>query len=134
MVVTDTIADTLTRIRNASAVRHKSVLVANTKIVRSLVRLLKEEGFIEAFEITPTKSNFSQILITLKYNGKNSAPSIKVLKRISRPGLRSYVKSKSIPQVLGGFGIAVLSTSQGLMSGIQAKNKNLGGEVLCHIW
>lgn len=134
MVVTDTIADTLTRIRNASAVQHQFVSVPSTKVVLNLVNLLKEEGYINGFELTDTESVAPQILIALKYKNNNSQPAIQVLKRISRPGLRKYIKSKSIPKVLGGFGVAILSTSQGLMTGVEAKSRNLGGEVLCYVW
>jgi small subunit ribosomal protein S8 len=134
MVVTDTIADTLTRIRNASAVQHQFVLVSNTKVVLNLVTLLKEEGYIKGFELTATDSVAPQIRIALKYKSDNSQPAIQVLKRISRPGLRKYIKSNSIPKVLGGFGVAILSTSQGLMTGVEAKSRNLGGEVLCYVW
>lgn len=134
MVVTDTIADTLTRIRNASAVRHQCVVVPKTKIVINLVKLLEKEGFIKSFEVTNDDLGHPKILIVLKYEGRNSEPSIRTLKRVSRPGLRKYTKSKSIPQVIGGFGVAILSTSQGLMTGVEAKSRNLGGEILCYVW
>lgn len=132
-MVNDTISDTLTRIRNAILVKHQIVKVPATKITRHLVFVLKNEGFIENFdEIEEKLKKF--LLITLKYKGKNKESIITKLKRISKPGLRIYTKHKEIPKVLGGIGIAIISTSKGIMTDKQARYLGLGGEVLCYIW
>lgn len=132
-MVNDTISDTLTRIRNAILVKHQIVKVPATKITRHLVLVLKNEGFIENFdEIEEKLKKF--LLITLKYKGKNKESIITKLKRISKPGLRIYTKHKEIPKVLGGIGIAIISTSKGIMTDKQARYLGLGGEVLCYIW
>lgn len=132
-MVNDTISDTLTRIRNAILAKHQIVKVPATKITRHLVSVLKNEGFIENFDETQEQfKNF--LLITLKYKGKNKEPIITKLKRISKPGLRIYAKHKEVPKVLGGIGIAIISTSRGIMTDRQARYLGLGGEVLCYIW
>jgi len=132
-MVNDTIADTLTRIRNAILAKHKIVQVPATKITRNLIIVLKQEGFIEDFdEITDKFKN--SLLIVLKYKNKKNLPIIKKLKRISRPGLRIYAKHKELPKVLGGIGIAIISTSKGIMTDKEARYSGIGGEVLCYIW
>ena len=132
-MINDTISDTLTRIRNAILAKHQIVKVSATNITRHLVSVLKNEGFIEDFnEIQEQFKSF--LLITLKYKGKNKKSIITKLKRISKPGLRVYAKHKEIPKVLGGIGIAIISTSQGVMTDRQARYLGLGGEVLCYIW
>jgi small subunit ribosomal protein S8 len=132
-VVNDTIADMLTRIRNANLAKHQIVQVPATKMTRNIVQVLKEEGYIEYFEeINETLQTF--LLISLKYKGKKRECVITALKRISKPGLRVYANHKEIPKVLGGLGIAVISTSQGVMTDRQARHNGLGGEVLCYIW
>lgn len=132
-MVNDTISDTLTRIRNAILAKHQIVKVPATKITRHLVSVLKNEGFIENFDETQEQfKNF--LLITLKYKGKNKESIITKLKRISKPGLRIYAKHKEVPKVLGGIGIAIISTSRGIMTDRQARYLGLGGEVLCYIW
>lgn len=132
-MINDTISDTLTRIRNAILAKHQIVKVSATKITRHLVSVLKNEGFIEDFnEIQEQFKSF--LLITLKYKGKNKKSIITKLKRISKPGLRVYAKHKEIPKVLGGIGIAIISTSKGVMTDRQARYLGLGGEVLCYIW
>lgn len=132
-MVNDTISDTLTRIRNAILAKHQIVKVPATKITRHLVLVLKNEGFIENFDETQEQFN-NFLLITLKYKGKNKEPIITKLKRISKPGLRIYAKHKEVPKVLGGIGIAIISTSRGIMTDRQARYLGLGGEVLCYIW
>jgi len=131
-VVTDTIADMLTRIRNANAMRYTEVSVPASKLKEELARILKEEGFIVDYKVV-VKDVQGNIVITLKY-GKNKERVITGLKRISKPGLRVYVKSDEVPKVLGGLGIAIISTSKGIMTDKQARANNLGGEVLAYIW
>ena len=131
-VVTDTIADMLTRIRNANAMRYIEVSVPASKLKEELARILKEEGFIEDYKIVK-KDVQGTIVLTLKY-GKNKERVITGLKRISKPGLRVYVKSEEVPKVLNGLGIAIISTSKGIMTDKQARANNLGGEVLAYIW
>ena len=123
--MTDPIADMLTRIRNANQMRYKEVEVPASKIKEDIARILKEEGFISDYKIK--KNNIQNIIVlTLKYNNG--------LKRISKPGLRVYAKSEEIPTVLNGLGIAIVSTSKGVMTGKEAKKESLGGEVLAYIW
>ena len=131
-VVTDTIADMLTRIRNANAMRYTEVSVPASKLKEELARILKEEGFIVDYKIVD-KDVQGNIVLTLKY-GKNKERVITGLKRISKPGLRVYVKSDEVPKVLNGLGIAIISTSKGIMTDKQARANNLGGEVLAYIW
>ena len=131
-VVTDTIADMLTRIRNANAMRYIEVSVPASKLKEELARILKEEGFIEDYKIVK-KDVQGTIVLTLKY-GKNKERVITGLKRISKPGLRVYVKSDEVPKVLNGLGIAIISTYKGIMTDKQARKENLGGEVLAYIW
>ena len=132
-MVNDTISDTLTRIRNAILAKHQIVKVPATKITRHLILVLKNEGFIEDFnEIQERFKSF--LLVTLKYKGKSKESIITQLKRISKPGLRIYTKHKNIPKVLGGIGIAIISTSRGVMTDKQARYLGLGGEVLCYVW
>nr|YP_007878216.1 30S ribosomal protein S8 [Calliarthron tuberculosum]AGA63827.1 30S ribosomal protein S8 [Calliarthron tuberculosum] len=131
-MVNDTIADTLTRIRNAILAKHQIVQVPSTKVTRSIIQVLKEEGFIYNFEeIKDDFKNF--LLISLKYKGKQNSSIIKSLKRISKPGLRVYSNHKNLPKVIGGIGIAIISTSKGIMTDKKARYSGLGGEVLCHI-
>jgi len=131
-MVTDPIADMLTRIRNANAMRYKEVEVPSSKVKVEIARILKEEGFINDYKIK--KNNVQDIIaLSLKY-GDNKERVITGLKRISKPGLRVYAKSEEIPRVLNGLGIAIVSTSKGIMTGKDAKASNLGGEVLAYIW
>ena len=130
-VVTDTIADMLTRIRNANQMRYKEVEVPASKIKIEIARILKEEGFISDYKIK--KSNVQDILVLyLKYSDKERV--ITGLKRISKPGLRVYAKASEIPTVLSGLGIAIISTSKGMMTDKDARKNSLGGEVLAYIW
>lgn len=131
MVMTDPIADMLTRIRNANTVRDKQVEVPSSTIKRELVKILKEEGYVQDYELVDNVKP-GLIRIYLKYNGKDKV--ISGLKRISKPGLRVYAQQDQIPKVLGGLGIAVLSTSRGIMTDRVARREKIGGEVLCYIW
>ncbi len=132
MVVTDAIADMLTRIRNANQLRYQEVLVPSSKMKIEIAKILKNEGFIE--DVKETKDNVQgTIVLTLKY-GPNKERVITGLKRISKPGLRVYAKNEEIPKVLNGLGIAIISTSKGLMTDKDARKNNLGGEVLAYIW
>ena len=130
-MVTDPIADMLTRIRNANVMRYKEVEVPASKIKIEIARILKEEGFITDYKIK--KNNIQDnIVLYLKYSGKERV--ITGLKRISKPGLRVYAKAEEIPTVLSGLGIAIISTSKGLMTDKDARKASLGGEVLAYIW
>jgi len=132
-MVTDTISDMLTRIRNAYLVKHQIVQIPVTKMSLSIAMILKEEGFIEDFEdYQENKRKF--LLLSLKYTGKSRKSVISKIERISKPGLRVYSNSKQLPKVLDNLGIAILSTSQGLMTNLKAKELGIGGEVLCYIW
>ena len=132
MVVTDPIADMLTRIRNANQMRYKEVEVPASKMKLEIARILKEEGFIADYKVK--KNNVQNIIsLNLKYGDKRERV-ITGLKRISKPGLRVYAKAEEIPTVLNGLGIAIVSTSKGVMTGKDAKSKSLGGEVLAYIW
>jgi len=132
MVMTDPIADFLTRIRNANSVNHEKVEIPASKVKRTLAEILKGEGFIKDFEyIEDGKQGI--IRLYLKY-GPNKQKVITGIKRISKPGLRVYVKKDQLPRVLGGLGIAVISTSQGIMSDREARKRQLGGEVICYVW
>nr|QVY58200.1 30S ribosomal protein S8 [Eucheuma denticulatum] len=132
-MVNDTIADMLTRIRNANLARHQIVQVPATTMTRNIIKVLREEGFICEFEeIGENLRNY--LLVSLKYKGKHKKPVITALKRISKPGLRVYANHKELPKVLGGIGIAIISTSKGVMTDKKARYNGLGGEVLCYIW
>ena len=131
MTITDPIADMLTRIRNAIMVRHDSVQIPASKMKIAIARILKEEGFIADFELVKGKPSRT-IKIQLKYSGQN-IPAITTLERASRPGLRAYVERGEIPRLAGGMGIAILSTSKGVMSGLQARRQGIGGELLCYV-
>nr|BCG67733.1 ribosomal protein S8 [Haptophyceae sp. NIES-3900] len=130
---TDTISDMLTRLRNANLAKHQIVQLPSTKLTRNICDVLKEEGFLGSLEEI-SENNINYLLVSLRYKGKSRVPIISTLKRISKPGLRVYVNHKEIPRVLDGLGIAIMSTSKGLMTGEKAKINNLGGEVLCYVW
>lgn len=132
MVMTDPIADMLTRIRNSNNAKHETVDIPASNIKKSLANILLEEGFVKNVEEIEN-DNQGVIRIQLKY-GDNKEKIITGLKRISKPGLRVYVKSDEIPRVLGGLGIAVLSTSKGIMTDKVARKENVGGEVICYVW
>ena len=132
MVMTDPIADMLTRIRNANSVHHDKVEIPGSKIKEAIATILKDEGFIKDFEvIEDNKQNV--IKVSLKY-GANREKVISGLKRISKPGLRVYSQKDQLPKVLGGLGIAIISTSKGIMSDKQARKAGLGGEVVAYVW
>ena len=132
MNISDPIADMLTRVRNASRARHTEVVVPASRTKREIARILVEEGFIAGF--SEERDGPAQVLhLQLKYvDGK--VPVVSGLKRISKPGLRVYARKTDIPRVLGGLGLAILSTSHGIMTGSAARKQNLGGEVLCYVW
>lgn len=131
MNITDPIADMLTRIRNANAQRHETVDVPSSKLKKSIAEILLDEGFIKSFEEIEDNSQ-GIIRITLKYVNKQKV--ISGLKRISKPGLRVYANKEELPQVLGGLGIALISTSKGIMTDKKARQEGIGGEVLAYIW
>ena len=133
MSVNDPIADMLTRIRNACLARHQVTEIPATKMTRSIAQVLRAEGFIGEVEETGegVKKNLK---IALKYKGRHRRPIITALKRVSRPGLRVYANHRDLPRVLGGIGIAIVSTSQGIMTDRDARQQGIGGEVLCYVW
>lgn len=132
MVMTDPIADMLTRIRNANSVYHDKVEIPASKIKQSVVQILKEEGFIRDFD-TVADGKQGMLRVSLKY-GPNREKVITGIKRISKPGLRVYAKKEQLPRVLGGLGIAIISTSKGIMSDKTARKEGLGGEVIAYVW
>ena len=132
-MVTDTISDMLTRIRNANMVKHQIVQIPSTKMSVAIAEILKEEGFIEDFE-NYVEDKKKYLLISLKYLGKSRKSVISKIERISKPGLRVYANSKQLPKVLDNLGIAIISTSKGVMTNLKAKELGIGGEVLCYIW
>jgi small subunit ribosomal protein S8 len=133
MAVTDPIADMLTRIRNAILVRHDTLTLPSSKMKVSLAKILKEEGFVEDYDVTQGGSPQEEIKIALHYREKGE-PAIAGLKRVSRPGLRVYVRKGEIPRYYGGLGVPILSTSNGVMTGKQAWREGIGGELLCYVW
>ncbi len=132
MIVSDPIADMLTRIRNANQMRYKEVTMPNSKLKHEIAKILKNEGFIASYKLEKGDVQ-DNLVLTLKY-GQNKERVITGLKRISKPGLRVYAKVDEIPTVLNGLGIAIVSTSKGLMTNKQAHKEHLGGEVLAYIW
>ena len=132
-MVTDTISDMLTRIRNATMVKHQIVQIPASRMSLAISKILKEEGFIQEFE-SYSEDNKNYLLISLKYIGKSRQSVICKIKRISKPGLRIYSNSKKLPRILDNLGIAIISTSQGVMTNIKAKKLGIGGEVLFYIW
>jgi small subunit ribosomal protein S8 len=133
MAANDTIADMLTRIRNASLVKHQTTEVPSTKMTRSIAQVLKQEGYIGEYEETGEGIN-RKLVLTLRYKGKNRQPIVTALKRVSKPGLRVYSNHKDLPKVLGGIGIAIISTSSGIMTDREARKQGVGGEILCYVW
>lgn len=132
-MVNDTVADMLTRIRNANLAKHQIVQIPATKLTYNIAKVLRSEGFIQNFEKIQENSH-SYLLISLKYKGKKRCPIITALKRVSKPGLRVYTNHTRLPKVLGGLGVAIISTSRGVMSDRTARQNGLGGEILCYIW
>ena len=133
MASNDTIADMLTRIRNASLARHQETRVPSTRMTRSIAKVLQDEGFIIDFSEVGEAPK-KQLVISLKYKGKNRQPIIRKLRRISKPGLRVYSGRRDLPRVLGGVGVAIISTSQGIMTDREARRQGVGGEVLYYVW
>lgn len=130
--MTDTIADMLTRIRNAYAANHDVVSMPTSKQRLAIAQVMTEAGYLEKAEVVKDVNKHENLVLTLKY--ANGTPAITEIKRVSKPGVRTYVRCADIPQVLHGYGLAILSTSAGILSGNVAKQKNLGGELLCQIW
>jgi small subunit ribosomal protein S8 len=135
MTMTDPIADMLTRLRNANQAYHDSVTMPHSKLKAGVADILQQEGYITGYRVDdPTEGQVGKVLtVTLKY-GQNRERSIAGIRRISKPGLRVYAKHTSLPRVLGGLGIAIISTSQGLLTDRQANQKGVGGEVLAYVW
>ena len=132
-MVKDTISDMLTRIRNATMVKHQIVPIPINKMSLAIANILKDEGFIENFE-NYYEGKHKFLLLSLKYTGRMRKPVINQIKRISKPGLRVYVNAKKLPKILENLGIAIISTSKGVMTNLEAKKLGIGGEVLCYIW
>jgi small subunit ribosomal protein S8 len=134
MAMTDPIADFLTRLRNAAKAQHQDVAIPASKLKRELARLLKEQGYIEDFEVrAATERPGDEITVTLKYTADRK-PVITGLERVSRPGQRTYVDHAHIPRIQGGMGTAIISTSRGLMTGHDARSAGIGGEVVARVW
>lgn len=132
MIISDPIADMLTRIRNANQVRHEKVEIPASNIKRSIAEILKDEGYVRDTEFVDDNKQ-GTIRLFLKY-GKGQERVITGLKRISKPGLRVYVNHDDVPRVLGGLGVAILSTSQGVLTDRDARTRGIGGEILCYVW
>ena len=134
MTMTDPIADMLTRIRNANVALHDKVRMPSSKQKEALARILQQEGYIQGFDVVDDAARPGKVLtISMKYTPERSR-TISGLRRVSKPGLRVYSQASKVPRVLGGLGIAVVSTSQGLMTDREARKRNVGGEVLCEVW
>ena len=132
MNMTDPIADMLTRIRNGVSAKHDYVQIPASKMKLSLAQVLKDEGFIRDYQVE-TEHSRAMLKIDLSYTGRRD-PVLTGIKRVSKPGLRVYVQKREIPRVLGGLGVAILSTPEGVMTGQVARQKSIGGEVLCYVW
>ena len=132
MTMTDPVADLLTRLRNASTAHHDAVTLPSSTIKAGIAEILKREGYVADWKVEPARVGKS-LIITLKYGNERKA-AISGLKRVSKPGLRVYAKSTEIPTVLGGLGVAILSTSSGLLTDREAQKKGVGGEVLAYVW
>ncbi len=132
MTMTDPIADMLTRVRNAIQAKHATVDIPSSNIKKEIARILKEEGYIKAYSLVK-KGKWPFIRVTLKY-GPDKSGVIREIKRVSKPGIRRYVSSDGLPEVLGGLGIAIVSTSRGVMTGKKARSAGVGGEVLCTVF
>ena len=133
MVINDPIADMLTRIRNAQVARHDAVTMPASNTQKAIAKILLDEGYIKSYDVVDDGLQ-GTLKVTLKYMNGKSTPVITGLKRISKPGLRVYARCEELPKVLGGLGVAIISTSKGLMTDRVARKENLGGEVLCYIW
>ena len=135
MTMSDPVADMLTRVRNANSARHNSVSLPVSKMKVAIATVLKDEGFISDYQVSNEPDKPQQdITLDLVYQGTKKTPLINGLRRISKPGLRVYVQGREIPRVLGGLGIAILSTPKGVMTGQEARRLQTGGEVICYVW
>jgi small subunit ribosomal protein S8 len=132
--MTDPIADLLTRIRNSIMAGHKVVEAPASKLKKEIARILYEKGYILSYKVVEEEGRQGTLKIALKYNPRSKTPAIKSIRRISRPGLRKYIGADEMPRVLNGLGIAIISTSRGLMTDKEAKKENIGGEVLCYVY
>ncbi|HVN58521.1 MAG TPA: 30S ribosomal protein S8 [Bacteroidales bacterium] len=132
--MTDPIADLLTRIRNAILAGHKVVEAPASNVKKEIARILFEKGYILSYKVVDGEGTTKTLKIALKYNPKSKKPAIKEIQRVSRPGLRQYVGVDEMPRILNGLGVAILSTSRGLMTDKEAKKENIGGEVLCYVY
>ncbi len=132
--MTDPIADLLTRIRNAIMAGHKVVESPASNLKKEVARILFEKGYILGYKVIESEGVQNTLKIALKYNPKSKKPAIKSIQRVSRPGLRKYVGAEDMPRVLNGLGVAILSTSKGLMTDKEARKENIGGEVLCYVY
>ncbi|AFY72912.1 ribosomal protein S8 [Synechococcus sp. PCC 7502] len=133
MATNDTISDMLTRIRNATSAKNQVTAIPATKMTQSIAQVLRQEGYISDFEEIGEGID-RRLMLSLKYKGKNRQPIITMLKRVSRPGLRVYSNHKDLPKVLGGIGIAIVSTSKGIMTDREARKQGVGGEILCFVY
>ena len=131
---TDPIADYLTRVRNAQMAGHKVVEIPSSNMKKAITQILHNKGYILNFKFEETDNNQGNIKVALKYSSQTKLPAMKRLIRISKPGLRKYADSKSLPRVINGLGIAILSTSKGIITDKEARNLNVGGEVICHVY
>ena len=134
MTMSDPIADMLTRIRNANTAKHDTVDIPSSKMKVSIAEILKKEGYIKDFEVVKDEKGFSTIHVTMKYGKDKNEKIISGLKRISKPGLRVYANTDELPKVLGGLGIAIISTNKGVLTDKEARKENVGGEVLAFVW
>ncbi len=133
-MITDPIADYLTRIRNGNMAGHRVIEIPSSNLKKEITKILFDQGFILSYKFEETKNNQGKIVIALKYEKSTNEPIIKKIQRISKPGLRKYSSHDSMPRILNGLGISIISTSKGLMTGKQANREKIGGEVLCYIY
>ncbi len=131
---TDTIADYLTRIRNACLAKHKTVEIPASNTKKEITKILYDQGFILSYKLIDTNNKQGKIKIALKYDNTTGQSIIRKINRISTPGLRKYANAKNLPRILNGLGISIISTSMGLMTGKEAKKKNIGGELICYLY
>lgn len=134
MITTDPIADYLTRIRNAQKAGHRTVDIPSSNLKKTLTEILYDQGYILKYKFDDTDGHQGTIKIAIKYDQNTNEPVIRKLGRISKPGLRKYSSSKDLPRIINGLGVAIISTSKGLMTDKQARNENVGGEVLCYVY
>jgi len=134
MKITDTIGDYLTRIRNAQIARHRVVEIPSSRTKKSITEILYNKGYILKYKFDKNEQGFDVIKIALKYDSGTKLPVIRQLRRVSKPGLRHYIGAGDLPRVLNGLGIAIISTSKGVMTDKEARDENIGGEVLCHVY